>query len=97
MNGDFIKICNNTLAPKVSKFYRDNRYASYIECTNPCKTMTVTTINKFKSQEKGKLFVEIYLPRKIAVTRQVFVKSFITFGRYLCSNSLISIEFIFSC
>ena len=67
------------LGEEASEFYHKNRYATYKECLNPCKIMTVTTISKFKVFEST-YDVEIYIPRQVEVTREVFVKSLLSLG-----------------
>ena len=71
------------------KFYHKNRYATYQECLNPCKIMTVTTINKFKVFEST-YDVEIYVPRQVEVTREVFVKSVLSLGMSVLNKMLLS-------
>ena len=50
-------------------------------CSNPCRVMTVTTLNKFKAKLNGTLDITILLPRKVSVTKDVFVKTFTSFGK----------------
>ena len=57
-----------------------HRYGNNKECGSPCSVMTVTTINKFKAKLNGTLDIHILLPRNIYVTKDVFVKTFISMG-----------------
>ena len=57
-----------------------HRYGSHQECGNPCRVMTVTTINKFKAIRNGTMEIKILLPRIVNVTKDVFVKTFISLG-----------------
>ena len=56
------------------------RYGNNKECGSPCSVMTITTINKFKAKLNGTLDIHILLPRNIVVTKDVFVKTFISMG-----------------
>ena len=51
--------------------------------------MTVTTINKFKVFEST-YDVEIYVPRQVEVTREVFVKSVLSLGISACYKMLLN-------
>ena len=79
---DAYHVCNSSIGAEAFKFYHKNRYATYQECVNPCKIMTVTTISKFKLF-KSTYDVEIYVPRQVEVTREVFVKSVLSLGKVL--------------
>ena len=79
---DEYHICNSSIRAEAFKFYHKNRYTTYKECLNPCKIMTVTTISKFKVFESS-YDVEIYIPRQVEVTREVFVKSLLSLGDVL--------------
>ena len=58
--------------------YGQHMGGHYFECSNPCRVMTVTTINKFKAIRKGTMEIKILLPRIVNVTKDVFVKTFIS-------------------
>ena len=73
-------ICNSTFGEMAAKYYLDNRYGSDQECSNPCRVMSVTTINKFKAIRNGTMEIKILLPRIVNVTKDVFVKTFISLG-----------------
>ena len=74
------RICDKSLSSKAATFYYDNRYGAYEDCSNPCKKMTVTTINKFKIKRNDTLAVEFFFPREIEFSKEIFVKTFISMG-----------------
>ena len=59
---------------------KQHRYAPHPECSNPCRVMAVTTFNKYTAIRNGTMEVKILLPRIVNVTKDVFVKTFISLG-----------------
>ena len=59
---------------------KQHRYAPHPECSNPCRVMAVTIFNKYKAMRNGTMEIKILLPRIVNVTKDVFVKTFISLG-----------------
>ena len=66
--------------PKNGTNEKQHRYAPHPECSNPCRVMAVTTFNKYTAIRNGTMEVKILLPRIVNVTKDVFVKTFISLG-----------------
>ena len=80
MSSGKYEICNPNKSVSALALYMDLIYDSFAECDNPCTTMKVTTIFKFKSQKPGKQNVEIIFPTEVefsvdAVTKSLFSTS----------------------
>ena len=72
---------------EANEFYKGERYSSF-GCTNPCKHMKVLTEFKHKTKivdKKTKTedpVVKILFPRSIEVTKEVWRKTFLSFGKF---------------
>ena len=60
--------------------WKQHRYESHQQCSNPCRVMSVTTFNKYVAKNNGTLEIKLLLPRIVNVTKDVFVKTFISLG-----------------
>ena len=71
---------------EANEFYKGERYSSF-GCTNPCKHMKVLTEFKHKTKivdkktETEDPIVKILFPRSIEVTKEVWRKTFLSFGK----------------
>ena len=77
------QICKENSSVEAASFHFENRYTAYEECTNPCKSLKVTTNLKYKrksdkNQKSGQ--VKFYFPREIQITEEIVVKSLLTLG-----------------
>ena len=72
---------------EANEFYKGERYSSF-GCTNPCKHMKVLTEFKHKTKivdkktETEDPIVKILFPRSIEVTKEVWRKTFLSFGKF---------------
>ena len=60
-----------------------NRYASYVECTNPCTSMDVFTnqVYKYTAREDGQ--IAITFSKEIDVIEETLTRTFVQFGKLL--------------
>ena len=60
-----------------------NRYASYVECTNPCTSMDVFTnqVYKYTAREDGQIAVTF--SKEIDVIVETLTRTFVQFGKLL--------------
>ena len=75
-----------------------NRYASYVECTNPCTSMDVFTnqVYKYTAREDGQ--IAITFSKEIDVIEEILTRTFVQFGKLLkLIHNFWTLKYCFSC
>ena len=84
---------------EANEFYKGERYSSF-GCTNPCKHMKVLTEFKHKTKivdkktETEDPVVKILFPRSIEVTKEVWRKTFLSFGKFNLNKSFYNLTYV---